>query len=225
VSDLPPAVRESDFSAIDTNDEDEIRGRFYSLVRDLHSFLNEGSCLSDIQQKRLKWKSRVLDQRAFGPSFATEPRHWYTYNNGGRNEAQFNIGLSPDYLRVGLGFEFTLKKGGDPTIVHWVYAQFTKVIARDTQSFEQFVRLNALEVEWLPTDDVSPKLVSTRRVLKWLLQPPRETSWIFVGRLLRRGRDASILNDPTELRSVIESVFEGFIPIWEQTQIVAARYK
>ena len=223
MSDLPPVVRDKEFSAIDTNNEDEIKGRVQPLVRDLHSFLNDGSCLSNIQEIRRNWKYRIPEQRAFGPSFATEPRHWYTYNNGGRNEAQFNVGLSLDYLRVGLGFEFTPKKGGDPTAVHWAYAQFTKLIEQDMQSFERFVLLNSLEVEWLSTNDVYAKLVPTRRVTRWLLRPPQELSWVFIGRLLRRGRGASILKDPAKLKKVIEAVFECFKPIWKRTQMMVAQ--
>jgi hypothetical protein len=223
VTNLPPAVRQSEFSAIDTNNEDEIKGRFQPFIRELHSFLNDGSCLSDIQQIRRNWKHRIPEQRAFGPAFATEPRRWYTHNYGGRNEGQFNVGPSLDYLRVGLGFEFTPRKGGDPTAVHWGSAQFTQIIEQDTRSSEQFVRLNFLKVEWLPATDVRPKLVPTRRVLRWLVQPPQDLSWIFVGRLLRRGRDARILEDPAELKKVMESVFGGFKPIWKRTQMMAAR--
>jgi hypothetical protein len=159
----------------------------------------------------------VQTEEAFG-TFATDPRHWYTFNHGGRNEAQFNIGLYPTHLRVGLGFEFTPRKGGDPTIVGLSYACFKNVINQDIEGFRRLVRDNSLEVEWAPGDDL--RFVPTEEVVQWLLQPAG-ASWIFVGRLLRQGKDALILEDPLHLKQVIESVFNGFRPIWERTQILS----
>jgi hypothetical protein len=176
----------------------------------------------DLQEIRRNWKARVADQRAFG-TFATEPRHWYTYNNGGRKEAQFNIGLSPKYLRIGLGFEFTLKKGGDPTIVQWTYAQFTRVVEQDPRTFDGLVRRNYLEIEWVPEGVGDSTTVPTRMVRTWLRQPSQTPSWIFVGRLLRPEKDQRILEDTTRLREAIESVFGDLKPLWKQTQMRAAR--
>jgi hypothetical protein len=222
LSELPPPVREHEFRAVDTVNEDEIKAEFIPLVRKLHLFLNQASCVHDLQEIRSNWKDRVADKRAFG-TFATAPKHWYTYHNGGRNEAQFNIGLSPKYLRVGLGFEFTPKKGGDPTIVQLTYAQFNKVMEQDPRNFDQFVRQNLLEVEWVPANKVDPITVPTRMVTKWLRRPTEIPSWIFVGRLLRPEKDMRVLEEPTKLKHTIESVFAGFKPVWKQTQMRAAR--
>lgn len=222
LSELPPPVREHEFRAVDTVNEAEIQAEFIPLVRKLHLFLNQASCVRDLQEIRCNWKARVADKQAFG-TFATAPKHWYTYHNGGRNEAQFNIGLSPKYLRVGLGFEFTLKKGGDPTIVQWTYAQFTKVVEQDPRGFDRLVRQNSLEVEWVPINETNPMTERTRTVTKWLRRPPQAPSWIFVGRLLRREKDMRILEDPTKLKEVIETVFGDFKPLWKQTQMRAAR--
>src|SRR5579871_6315594 len=102
-----PIVREVEFEAVDTSDTEEIRRRFGPFVTTLHACLNELDCLKDVQKTRLKWKRLVRERRAFGNPIGVEPRHWYTYHNGGRSEAQFNVGLFHDHLRVGLGFEFT----------------------------------------------------------------------------------------------------------------------
>jgi hypothetical protein len=219
---LPPPVREHEFRAVNTVNEDEIKSEFIPLVRKLHLFLNQALCVQDLQKIRSNWKDRVANKQAFG-NFATAPRHWYTFHNGGRNEAQFNIGLSPKYLRVGLGFEFTPKKGGDPTIVGWTYAPFTKVVEQDLREFDRIVRQNSLEVEWAPENETNPMTESPRTVTKWLRRPPQNPSWIFVGRLLRRERDTRILEDPDRLKGIIESVFGDFKPIWKRTQMRAAR--
>jgi hypothetical protein len=222
MSQFPPPVRELEFLAVDTVNEDEIQRRFLTFIRGLHSFLNQLPCLRDLQQVRLKWRARAQYEEAFG-TFATDPKHWYTFNHGGRNEAQFNIGLFTTHLRVGLGFELTLKKGGDPTVVGLAYACFTNVIRRDLEGFSQFVRNNSLEIEWFPSNGNDLEFIPTENIIQWLLEPPGEASWIFVGRLLRRGTDSVILENPVQLRQVIESVFEGFRPIWEQTQVMVAR--
>ena len=44
-----------------------------------------------------------------------------------------------------------------------------------------------------------------------------------MGRLLDRREDSDLLKDPSQLKYVIESVFEGFLPYWEETQAEANR--
>jgi hypothetical protein len=220
---LPPPIREHEFRAVNTVNEDEIKSEFIPLVHKLHLFLNQASCVQDLQKIRSNWKDRVANKQAFG-NFAVAPKHWYTFHNGGRNEAQFNIGLSPKYLRVGLGFEFTRKKGGDPTIVHLTYVQFTKVIEQDLQGFDRFVKQNSLEIEWVPKkNETQPTTEPTRTATKWLRRLPQEPSWIFIGRLLRSEKDARILEEPARLKEVIEPVFGGFKPYWKRTQMRMAQ--
>ena len=88
---------------------------FNGFIRLLHNYLNNLPCLRDLQQARRRW-IRPRETEAFGRFHAT-PHHWYTFNCGGRNKPQFNVGLNRDYLRVGLGFDFTEKQFGDPTAV------------------------------------------------------------------------------------------------------------
>jgi hypothetical protein len=214
VSTKPPPVGEAEFFAVDTTNEAEIKQRFNGFLRALHSYLNHLECLRDVQKTRHRWKARTAETDAFG-NFATDPKHWYTFHHGGRNEAQFNVGLCPSYLRVGLGFEFTLKKGGDPTVVWLAYACFTNVIKATLRQFVQFVTDNQLEVE--TADDI----IETGRAVSWLLNPPAETDWIFIGRLLRREKDSKVLENPDALAIVMEKVLAGFRPIWEQTEVLA----
>jgi len=213
----PPTVRETEFLAVDTTDETELWQRFDRFVRSLHSYLNQLSCFRDLQETRRKWKVRTTNTEAFG-NFATDPKHWYTFHHGGRNEAQFNVGLWPNYLRVGMGFEFTLKKGGDPTIVGLTYACFTKAVASKRIEFQKFVADNKLEIEWTNNRDESIEFVPTNEVVSWLFDPPNEPGWIFVGRLLRRGTDAPILENSGELGKVMHAVMCGLRPLWEETQ-------
>jgi len=224
VSQTPPPVREAEFLAVDTTHEAEIKRRFNPFVRSLHSYLNQLACLRDIQQTRRRWKARTAETDAFG-NFATDPEHWYTFHHGGRNEAQFNVGLWTTYLRVGLGFEFTHKEFGDPTAVGLAYTCFTNVIKANRSQFEHFVTDNQLEIEWtvyqVEIEGGPVQFVPTDEVVSWLLNPPREPGWVFVGRLLRRDQDAAVLGKPDALGNVMQAVLCGFRPIWEQTQVMA----
>jgi hypothetical protein len=225
LSELPPAVTESEFQAVATDNPEKIKKYFEPFRRELHSFLNNTSCMRDIQDKRGRWK-KVTEQRAFiDKSFKAVPRHWYTYNWGGRSEAQFNIGLFPEYLRVGLGFEFSDIQYGNPEWVQLEYRCFRSTINRYQRAFADFAQDNRLRVEWTPEGQTEPRHTSTtEETLKWLRgRPPRVPDWIFVGRLLYRTEDTKILEDSTQLKNVIESVFGGFLPYWEETQIEANR--
>jgi hypothetical protein len=215
----PPTLRDADFDALNTADQDQIKRRFGGFVRSLHSYLNEMTCLKDIQTVRRRWKARVANDEAFG-NFATDTAHWYTFHHGGRNEAQFDIGMFPTHLRVGLGFEFSMKKGGDPTQVQLVYACFTNIIRAERERFTKFVKDNHLEVEWVARDGGPLSVISTADVVSWVLDPPREPHWILIGRLLRRDTDSAVLGDSASLGATMQAVLCGFRPIWERTQML-----
>lgn len=225
MSELPPPVTESQFRDLEGATKHQVRKRATPFVRDLHSFLNHGSCLSDIQRIRRSLNPRIRDSLAF-EDFAVDYEHWYTYNTGGRNEAQFNVGLFPDYLRVGVGFEFTPKMYGDPPRVQTAYGAFSEVLRQHQQGFDRFAQENSLQVEWCPegkTGRDNLKYVPTDNVLRWLIRP-KVADWIFVGRLLNREKDAEILRDPVRLKEAMERVFKGFKPLWQEAQMASARY-
>jgi hypothetical protein len=216
----PPPIHEAEFVAVDIADEAEIKRRFTPFVRSVHSYLNQLPCLRDVQKTRRRWKARTVEKEAFG-NLASHGQEWYTYHCGGRNEAHFNICLRPAHLTIGLGFEFTLNKGGDPTAVHLAYACFVQVVRRQRTEFERFAAASQLEIEWSDLRGGGHQYVVTGNVVPWLLTPPQEPKWICVARFLRRERDAAILENPTALGAVIEEVLSGFRPIWEQVEVMA----
>jgi hypothetical protein len=216
----PPPVREAEFTAVDISNEEEIKGRFTSFIQLLHSYLNQLPCLRDIQQTRRQWKPRAPITEAFG-NLASHSNECYTYHCGGRNEAHFNICLRPNHLSVGLGFEFTLKKGGDPTAVHLAYACFTNVVRAEYSQFERFVADNQLEIEWADNKGGALQFIPTRDVMQWLLNLPKEPRWICIARFLRRGQDAAVLEDQNALGEVMQEILGGFRPYWERTEVLA----
>ncbi len=218
---LPPPVREEEFRAVNTDNQEQIKTYFEPFVERLHSFLNETSCLHDIQTVR---QMRVRAGRhAFGRrSFKAQPGHWYTRSSGGRKEAQFNVGLFPEYLRIGLGFEFTKGRYGSPD-VQTTFGEFRNALARNRQAFERLVQDNLFRVEWVPKDQTVVNRVQTQGVTRWLLRP-KPSDWIFIGRLLYKREDAEILEDPARLGEVMDSVFGELKPWWKEAQERAAPY-
>jgi hypothetical protein len=221
---MGPVIPDRLFDDIDTLSAQEVERRFAPLVLDgLHPNLNGLTSLSDLQTVRLKWKSRTGSQDAFG-SFKADPRHWYTFNHGGRCEAQFNVGMFPDYVRVGLGFEFTEKQGGDPSAVTLSYTVFRNLISESTE-FAQFVNAHHLEVEYFPTANGTVGHAPTSAVVGWEPSPSPPIQWIFFGRLLRRGIDRHILEDKDAFGNVLNSVLGAFKPFWRRAQEQAAKLK
>ena len=227
LSELPPPVEEFQFRDLEGATKEQVKERAEPLVRDLHAFLNQGSCLSDIQSIRREWRLRTRGDLAFGGhDFPTDYEHWYTYNTGGRNEAQFNLGLFPTYLRIGLGFEFTRKNYGDPEHVQAAFGAFREILSQNRGAFNKFAQDNRLRVEWLRADAprrATLEYLPTRKATEWLLRP-RVADWIFVGRLLTREDDMKILGDPVRFKECMESVFGGFKPLWRMAQTEAASW-
>lgn len=220
---LPPTIPDHLFADIDTSLEDHVERRFQPwVVRELHPFLNNINCLSHLQAARKGWKSRTRAEEAFG-TFKADPHHWYSFNHGGRNEAQFNVGMFPTHFRVGLGFEFTEKRGGNPSDVTLAYTMFRNLTAGSGE-FAAFVRDNHIEIEFHPNRLGQLGIVGTTEVLTW--EPPASPSieWIFFGRLLRRGTDRDVLEDGDRFGAVLTNVLCGFVPFWKRTMESIAEF-
>ena len=219
-----PIISDSFFDEIDTPLEDQVERRFQPWVsRELHPFLNALPCLTDLQTIRKRWKSRTGSPDPFG-TFKADPSHWYTFNHGGRNEAQFNLGMFPQYFRVGVGFEFTEKRGGNPSEVTFAYTAFRNITESSSEHAE-FVATNSIEVEFFPTGKGELGHDSTKAVVGWAPAPHPPIQWIFFGRLLRRGVDQLILEDAEAFGRVINDVLCGFKPFWARAQQQAAKWK
>jgi hypothetical protein len=219
-----PTVPDRFFDDIQTSSEEEVGRRFQGWVVDeLHPFLNGLSCLDDVQVIRKRWKARTGMPTAFG-TFRPYPRHWCSFNHGGRSEAQFNVGLYPSYLRVGLGFEFTEKMGGNPTDVAMAFTMFRNV-TRASPAYAAFVKAHRIEAEFLPAPNGALGHVPSAAVLAWEPAPSPPIQWVFFGRMLRRGTDREILEDPLRFGNVLRDVFAGFKPFWVRAQEQAAKWK
>ncbi len=188
LSKLPPPVTESRFRDLEGANKEQVKARAAPLVESLHSYLNFSSCLKGIQRIRRDWNPRTKSRLAFeGDEFLTDREHWYTYNTGGRSEVQFNVGLFPDHLRVGLGFELTRRAFGEPEKVLTAYDAFRSLVERDQPILDRFAQKNGLWIEWLPKGKSGRdglEYVESKDLTAWLVSRKKEADWIFVGRLL-----------------------------------------
>lgn len=219
-----PTIADHWFDEIDTSLEEQVERRFHPwVIRELHPFLNALPCLADLQRVRKRWKSRTGSFDPFG-TFKADPSHWYSFNHGGRNEAQLNLGMFPEYFRVGLGFEFTEKRGGKPSEVTLAYTAFRNV-TESSSEYAEFVAANRIEVEFFPTRTGHLGHDSTDAVVGWEPAPSPPIQWIFFGRLLRRAADRHIWEDAEAFGGVLEAVLCGFKPFWAKAQQQAAQWK
>lgn len=215
---LPPPIGAAEFQNVSSLDEDQIKRDFSRFISRLHRFLNQVPCLSDLHNvRRKKWmRGAPLSDGPFG-TFATDPEHWYSFNHGGRNEAQLNIGLFPQYFRFGLGFEMTGKKGGEPANVQVLFAVFADLLKQRRAAVEEMARKLELAVEWRPAGARSLEYALPENAVDLLIEPPKEPDWIFWGRLLRYEHDDEILGNPERLGDALEEVFCSLAPYWEET--------
>lgn len=226
---LPPKFVQEDFDVLGSLLEFDVPKRFSRKIQALHTFLNGDSAVSHAHElRRREWKPRARTERAF-ENQGFEDRHWYTFNAGGRNEAQLNVGMfggENGHVRIGLGFEMTEKKGGQPALVQFIYTAFVKLLESNTESartFGDLVNEEGLKVEFWGPSSRDLDIIATSDALAFLTNPPRTAHWVFVGKLLRCKTDAAILAEPNAFARTINDVFRGILPIWREANVIGSR--
>jgi hypothetical protein len=226
---LPPKLADADFDVLGSLLEFDVPKKFSRKIQALHSFLNGDSVVSEAHElRRQEWKKRARTDRAF-ENQAFEDRHWYTFNAGGRNEAQLNVGMfggERGHVRIGLGFEMTEKKGGQPALVQFTYTAFVTLLKSNTalaRTFADFVRDTGLEVEFWGPSSTGLEIVATSDALAFLTKLTRTTHWVFIGKLLRRGADAEVLAEPADFARTLDNVFRGILPVWRECNVIGSQ--
>jgi len=225
---LPPKFLGDDFDVLGSLLEFDVAKNFGRKIQALHAFLNADSAVSNAHEvRRREWKARARGEYSF-ENHGFEDRHWYTFNAGGRNEAQLNVGMfggENGHVRVGLGFEMTERKGGQPAVVQFIYTAFVKLLKSRSdvaQALAKFVQDEGLELEFLGPSSSELEIVSTADVLEFLTSLTRTTQWVFLGKLLRRKADAEILAEPASLAATIDRVFRGLLPAWREANVIGS---
>jgi hypothetical protein len=225
---LPPKLVETDFDVLGSLLEFDVPRKFGRKIQALHAFLNHDSVVRTAHHVRRTWKPRARAGHAF-ENQAFEDGHWYTFNAGGRNEAQLNVGMfggADGHVRIGLGFEMTEKKGGQPAVVQFIFAAFVKLLKSRTElarTFADFVNETGLEVEFWGPSSTDLDIIATSDALEFLTNLTRTAHWVFLGKLLRRKADAAILAEPNDFGRTIDGAFSGILPIWREANLVGSQ--
>ena len=212
----------AEFNALKTDNPNQIVARCAHVYEAFRDHLNSpASCVADIQEIRANWLRRgPRSMKAFPELLKPwkDGGHWFSYHSGGRLEAQFNIAMDIKSFRVGIGFHCELEDREEQEQVKRAFKVFRDVVKLHESEFRKFVKQNGLEVRW--TGKSSGGRKRTRDVVKWLKRgaDSRDWTWVFVGKYLQRREDKATLENPDKLSKVIESVFSGFKPLWEETQ-------
>jgi hypothetical protein len=206
-------LTQADFDALHKATPAHVEHHFASWLSDLHDLLNGLATLSQVQ--------RIRGKRSGSRAFETEPRycpeHWYTYHYGGRSEAQFNLGMFEDHLRMGIGFEPHRGGYGKPDLIRAAQKQFANALAGEEGGAEEFCKTNKFEVE-VNAPGGGVEIKDIRHFLRVVNGDQAEERWIFVGRILRAGKDRHILENASAFRAEIERVFDVLWPHWLATQ-------
>jgi hypothetical protein len=197
------------------------------VIQGLIPFL-EQTILGQIPSVRALW-TKPSSKTAFSDEIKTDIYQlsptgsstgaWYVFNNGGRNELQFNIGMDARWLRVGLAFQLGRERYGDPAAVDGLLKEFKDAVRADKYNFEKFVTANNIEIDWYSDALGSAGQIPTGVVVNVLLTAPIKFSWLFVGRLLRpTTKDLAILRDANRLGQLMTTVFDGLWPYYLKAQ-------
>ncbi|MEW6048590.1 MAG: hypothetical protein AB1609_19305, partial [Bacillota bacterium] len=196
-------------------DPADVAARFWPKVEELLVRVNQLQCMRDVQ---------ITRSRAPGPAFEVQQTrmrvrayHWYVFNVGGREEAQFKIGMDVRYLRMGLGFNAELTPGRGsrftPYRVARAFDAFREAVSRRPYAFHQLALREDLRVEGHEAETDDPM-----KLVAWLRSADvKAEKWVFLGSFLRPDNPADllVLGDWDRLLRKIERVFDGLYPFWQ----------
>ncbi|HEU4559009.1 MAG TPA: hypothetical protein VFS20_14210 [Longimicrobium sp.] len=210
---LPPGLRSADFALLHTAQTATMKAHFEPIVDQFQEFLNDLDPIKDVQQER--------GIRPKGRAFARPARyfrqHWWFSHEGGRSEAQWNVGMYPCHLRFGIGFIVSGGGFADRDKIHRALSRFsTEVRKREAHDPGCFQRAG-IEVE---IHDGNGVVVVP--AAQW---PSVVEHWILIGAILRSGfgtshtgcgskDDSAILADPQLLRNAIQNCASVLWPVW-----------
>jgi len=160
---------------------------------------------------------RGRDGLVFGPPRADDV-HWYLYIDGGdQDQVQLNIGMWPQYIRVGLGFQ--IGRQVSPKMPAFQLLQTFLGVRpplpfRD--AFYRCVERNHFGIEGVPTRDADELL---HRLETFVAPADASPVFIFVGALWKS--DEAQVKDADAYRNV----FLQLMPFYEELLLAGGRYE
>jgi hypothetical protein len=195
-----------------------------SLVEHLNKTLYS---LQDIRGDILP-SGRAASQNAFDGSIHTGDGHWYIFNKGGRQEIQYNAGMTEEWFRVGLGLYVGKTRGGDNSKAMNYYKAFRDVISDNRSKLRETIQELGLKVQWEALPDEGGIIANTwpSRLSTFLIENRWEDrlTWLFLGKIWIKGdlMDDLLMEDAAALEAEIDKVCRSLWPFYEQTHY---RYK
>lgn len=159
---------------------------------------------------------RGHDGLVFGPP-RNDEKHWYLYVVGGnQDQIQLNIGMFPDYIRVGLGFMIGCQVS--PKIPAFqIFQTFLSIRPslpfRD--AFYSCVKRNKFVIEDINTKDTDELL---HRLETYVIHSDRSPVFVFIGAIWDM-RDTSTKN-----LEDYRKVFLDLMPFYEEILLAGGRY-
>ena len=172
----------------------------------------------DVFAKRIvrRPNMRGRDGLVFGPPRADQ-QHWYLFVVGGdQDQVQLNIGMWPQYIRVGLGFQIGRQVSPKMPAFHLLQ---TFLGARPPlpfrDDFYRCVERNHFGIEDVPTQNTDDLL---HRLETFVVPADDPPVFIFVGALW--GSDEAKIKDAEAYRNV----FLQLMPFYEELLLAGGRY-
>lgn len=159
---------------------------------------------------------RGRDGLVFGPPRSDE-KHWYLYVVGGdQDQVQLNIGMWPDYIRVGLGF--MIGRQVSPKIPAFQIFQtflFVRPPLPFRDAFYSCVERNKFAIEDLNTKDTDELL---HRLETYVIPIDSSPVFVFVGALW------DVNEASTKELEDYRKVFLELMPFYEELLLAGGRY-
>lgn len=215
----------ADFSELRSCPRREVAARFAPRVVDLVRRVNVLQSSIEAAGVREPGKRQLF--RASRADVHADQAHWHVFNQGGRWEPQFNIGMyggrsAGNWLRIGIGYDFAdegrdanRETGGTAIRDHLRHLQ--EILASPRRSL--FLGWMVKEGGFIQDGGAGPRQdvrePSQAASLIGGIDPDR-AEWIFFGKWLSPDTpdEAAVLADPVSLVRTIDRVVAGLVPLW-----------
>ena len=223
---FPPSIGNAEFEAVTSYDGDVISEMISLFVKRLHAYLESLDCLKGIHylhHYRISDDDKKTGKDFLIDCFSTEYSRQDKPDLGGAvstyygdfDEAHIGISLFPSHFRIGLGFKLVGCYFQDACAAR---ERFTNVLKDDSDEIQQLVRCNHFEIEaYGGRGHVGFMFIPPERAVDWLVAERNERfMWLYLGRILMRGRDRAVLENPVAFGGAIESALVALRVLWDK---------
>jgi hypothetical protein len=215
---LPPVMTGMHFNATNMN-ASAIQTTIGPLFSELVPYLNE--LLSKVPKERAQYSVQDLSDVAFSDKLRVYDDEWYTYNVGGMDEVQWNIGMGSDRLRFGLASYMEYHPNFPDTSnikkVTKALEAMKDCIKHSRSVFENFAT-NA--INGMAVLQVESKFFRGQDIVDFFDGSVSGYTWVFLGAFIHRA--SPVLTDPNALDAIMKETRDS---LWDcYTSALSACY-